>query len=525
VSLKNLTISLCLGVAGLTQVSANVPYSFPAHKDVSLNNYDNTGFSVGKEAFRFSTKSEITVGSTIMAHDRYQRIFNKVGNDYKYHTMIARLDRIEVLSLNKSDDNPYILVKVVSSVDRRLVGKEFYTQVEGLSEYEDYKDFDADVYMVQNIATEKLRVYQRVCKDNSCPPKMIFETDFVSGEKKGDDDFKKNTHVGNYRIFEWEKFYQDQGTGGHYPSWFDPSFPEAPSIEDSWSAWFDKDIMPWEFCETKDGKEKCSHKGMMRGAFGWFTALVEPHYGTGQWTHGTIGWAESSIENIYRAKGEDTLGALANIFSSLRSSGCSRVSNPSVAFLRHILPVGTPLIKIYALEAYQDQASMESNYEVGATSTWDFMLTKDGVRKTGLKATSAHRNYVERAGLNTFDNILEEGTYEFRTYPTVVQYQYKPRSSGEGYRRSKGCVEDTVDNYPNATQIADGRSVYDIDNEKDINKKQCNVYKIPSEAFQGRFYVDTGLVEGYDHPQAKGVIRGGFRSQKYPDFFALKNYK
>ena len=107
----------------------------------------------------------------------------------------------------------------------------------------------------------------------------------------------------------------------------------------------------------------------------------------------------------------------------------------------------------------------------------------------------------------------------------MVQYQYKPRSSGEGYRRSKGCVEDTVDNYPNATQIADGRAVYDIDNEKDINKKQCNVYKIPSEAFQGRFYVDTGLVEGYDHPQAKGVIRGGFRSEKYPDFFALKNYK
>lgn len=517
-------VAAALTLLTLVSAQAKKPYDFPIHKDVSQNNYNNTGFREGAQPLRFSSKSQITVGSTIMAHDRYHRIFKKVGNDYQYVTMIARLDRVKVLDLNGGDDNDYIKVEIESSVDRRLVGKEYYTRIVGLSEYEDYKNFDADVYMVQNIATEKLRVYQRICKDNSCPPKMIFETDFVSGEKKGDPDFKKNTHVGNYRIYEWEKFYQDRGWGGHYPSWFDPSFPAQPGPEDSWSAWFDDEVMPWEFCETVNGSEKCSKKGMMRGAFGWYTALVEPHYGTGQWTHGTIGWAESSIENIYRAKGEDTLGAIANLFTSLRSSGCSRVSNPSVAFLRHILPVGTPLIKIYALEAYQDQESMERNYRVGEKSDWEFILTKDGVREVGEKATNAHKNYVQRMGLDTPDNIIEEGTYEFNAFPSIVQYQYKPLKRGGYSRWRKGCVEDAVDNYAKPGQEIDDNSLYDIDSEDKINSRQCNVYKIPAEAFKGRFYVDTGLIEGYEHPKADGVITGGFRSQKWPSFFEAKNY-
>ena len=521
----NKTLALGFGVLMLSQAHATMPYSYPAHKNAASDNYNETGFTAGKDAFRFETKEQITVGTTIMAHDRYQRIYEKVGNEYKYITMIARLDRVEVLDLNTEDENEFIKVKVKSSVDTRQVGKTVYTRVRGLSEYEDYKNFDADVYMVQNIATEKLRVYQRVCKDNTCPPKMIFETDFVAGMKKGDPKFKKNTHVGNYRIFEWEKFYQDRGTGGHYPSWFDPTFPEQPGPDESWSKWFKSDIMPWEYCTTVDGEKKCSHKGMMRGAFGWYTALVEPHYGTGQWTHGTIGWAESSQKMIKRAKGEDFMGAIANIFTSLRSSGCSRVSNPSVAFLRHILPVGTPLIKIYALESYQDEVSMLNNYSVGETSQWDFVLTKDGVRKVGEAGTNAHRNYVELRDLDSEDNVLERGSYKFNIYPSVVQYQYKPRKNG-GYKITKGCVEDTVDNYyRNGDEEVDDRSKIDFGKVKKIRSRQCNVYRIPVDAFVGKFYVDTGLVDGYDHPKADGVIRGGFRSQKFPKFLNVHNYK
>lgn len=527
--MKTLTksVSIAALMALAPSVLASQPYSFPAHKDVSINNYDQTGFKAGKRPLRFSSKDQITVGTTIMANDRYQRVWKKSGDSYDYYSSIARLDRIKVIDLNTQDDNEYIKVEIESSADRRLVGKVLYTRIQGLSEYQDYKDNDADVYIVQNVATEKLRVYQRICKDMSCPPKMIFETDMVVGLKKNDDDFKYNTHVGSYRIFEWEKFYQDKGSGGHYPSWFDPSFPAQPTADDGWGSWFDSDVMPWEFCEGSGDSEKCSHKGMMRGAFGWYTALVEPHYGTGQWTHGTIGWGQSSADMISRAKGEDALGVIANMFTSLRSSGCSRLSNPAVAFLRHLVPVGTPLIKIYALESYQDQGSMERNYFQGQTSIWSYLLTKDGVRETHEAATTAHRNYVERAGLATFDNILEEGFFEFNVTPSVIQFQNKPKRSGDGYRRSMGCVEDTVDNYAKDGELVDRRDRTKVDpsTHKEIKSKQCNVYKVPVDAFKGRFYVDTGLVEGYDHPQAEGVIRGGFRSEKWPSFMNAGNYK
>lgn len=522
-ALKNALI-LGLGLLTVGQAQAGIPYSYPAHKDVSLNNYNDTGFAEGKLPHRFESKMELKIGQEIMVDDRYQSLYSTPDRS-SYKTSLARLDRIKVLDLNGDDSNKFIKVKVLSSSDRRLVGQELYTRIVGLSEYEDFKDFDADVYMVQNIATEKLRVYQRVCKDNSCPPKMIFETDFVAGMKKGDDDFKYNTHVGNYRIYEWVKFYQDKGSGGHYPSWYDPTFPAQPDKDDSWSKWFKDDVMPWEFCETnRDGEQKCSKKGMMRGAFGWYTALMEPHYGSGQWTHGTIGWANSSQDMIKRAKGEDTLGAIANIFTSLRSSGCSRVSNPSVAFLKHILPIGTPLIKVYALEAYQDQASMERNYKVGEKSTWEFMLTKDGVRKSNEEATSAHRNYVELRTDISAEDILEEGNYEFNVFPSIVQYQNKPSSRG-GYRRSKGCVEDTVDNYTFDGTVAEDNETIDVSEIDKIKSRECNVYKIPADAFVGKIYVDTGLIDGYDHPQAEGVIRGGFRSQKFPDFVKIESYK
>jgi hypothetical protein len=522
---------LGLGLMTLSQAQAGIPYSFPVHKDVSLNNYNDTGFAKGQLPHRFESKSELKVGQEVMVNDRYQSLYRQADRG-TYYSSLARLDRIKILDLNGDDSNKFLKVEVLSSSDRRLVGKEFYTRIVGLSEYEDFKNFDSDVYMVQNIATEKLRVYQRVCKDNSCPPKMIFETEFVAGEKKGDKRNKYNTHVGNYRIYEWVKFYQDKGSGGHYPSWYDPDFPEQPGPEESWSKWFKDDIMPWEYCETdSDGDQKCSYSGMMRGAFGWYTALMEPHYGSGQWTHGTIGWSESSQEMIRRAKGEDFFGSIANIFTSLRSSGCSRVSNPSVAFLKHILPVGTPLFKVYALEAYQDQESMERNYRVGEKSTWDFMLTKDGVRESNDEATSAHRNYVEmRTDINSPDNIIEEGTYEFNVFPSIVQYQYKPKNSG-GYRRSKGCVEDAVDNYNFEGESSEDRYYIGVSEIDKINKKECNVYKIPAETFQGKFYVDTGLIEGYKHPVYKNnddydvIIRGGFRSQFFPDYFQAASYK
>lgn len=533
-SLKKLTLSLCVGAAALGSAQARVPYTYPAHQDISQNNYDMSEINKGIMPKKFESKSEISVGQEIMVFDRYHGVYDSNGGRIGGMSM-ARLDRLQVVDLNGPDDKK-IKVKLLSGSDGRMVNKTYYVNVVGLSEYQDFKDFDADIYMIQNIATEKLRVYQRLCKDNSCPPKMIFETDFVSGMKKGDKNHSYNTHVGNYRVFEWIKFYQDYAK--HYPSWYDPNYPRTPGPNDSWSDWFDKDVMPGEHIECSEnsfGRETCDKAGSMRGAFGWYTALVEPHYGSGQWTHGTIGWGDSSKDMISRARGEDFLGSIASIFTSLRSSGCSRVANPDVAFLRHILPPGTPVIKIYAHEAYQDQNSVSRNYRNGSTPTWQYILTTDGVRAAGEEAVSADRNYVEENNILTNGNVITSGYNTIKSYPSVVQIQYVLEKDNEGREKKKlECVEDNVDNTPKMGQRAPRNSmVFEPIGEKIggflgkavTNRNRCDVYKIDNKTMKGKYYVDTGLLDGYSHPVGNPEVkRGGFRSQDFPDFVLFSNY-
>lgn len=511
--LKTLLLSLTL-----TQVMAAKPYSLPQVKDISVNNFNEVSFNEGSAYKMINNKSDVSIDEIIMVKDRYQTTYTQDENGKLVKgRSLGRLDRIQILDNTDAVPAGKLKVKVIQSADYIMKNKIVLVNLQGLSHYEDFRDIDADIYMVQNIATEKLRVYQRVCKDNSCPPKIILETDFVAGMKKGDPDFTKNTRVGNFRIVEWHKFYQDRN-GGHYPSWFDPSSPAVPDPEESWSKWFKKDVMPWESCHTDEkGKSHCSAKGMMRGAFGWYTALVEPN-ANDQWTHGTIGWGDSSVENIKRAKGEDILGKLASTFTSLRSSGCSRVSNKTIAFLRHLLPVGTPVIKIYALEKYQDEASMKQTYEKDKKYTWEYALTKDGVRGINDAATSAHKNFVSSRTDIGEDEILEEGVYEFTNYPKVVQVKNA---------RSGMCKESDEDILITSELERTDKKQVLISEMKNLREKECNLYKIPSEKFQGVFYVDTGLVDGYKHPEAAdhGVLKGGFKSQFLPEFMDVKKYK
>ncbi len=499
--MKNSHIKSLLILISMSQVLA-APYSMPEVRDISENNFNNTGFARAADHVEFTSKSDVSVGEKIMVYDRYQATYTIEDGKLVRGRSLGRLDRLTVV--DNSDETPSgkILVKVNYSKDRYMTNKTVLVNLDGLSVYDDHKEFDADVFVVQNIATEKLRVYQRVCKDNSCPPKIILETDFVAGFKKGDDNFSYRTRVGSYRVFEWHKFYQDKN-GGHYPSWYDPSFPSVPDQDESWSKWFKDDVMPWK----SDGS-------MMRGAFGWYTALVEPNSNE-QWTHGTIGWGESSEKNIRTAKGESFGGVLASFFTSLRSSGCSRVSNKAIAFLRHMLPIGTPILKVYALEKYQDEDSMKKTYDKDAKFTWDYALTTDGVRATNKGATSAHKNFVESRGLRS-DEILEEGTFEFSNYPHVVQ----PRGG-----KSTQCDESDSDKL--ILSEADRKSKKDvlISDVRKIKDKECNLYKIPADAFKGVFYVDTGLFDGYDHPKAEGIIKGGFNSEFLPKYVEIKSYK
>lgn len=298
-------------------------------------------------------------------------------------------------------------------------------------------------FIIQNIATEKMRVYEKMCDDGRCAHKMIFETDIVVGDVD-----KDKTVAGYYHITSWHKFYQDGA--GSYPSWYDPNYPPMPSPNEGVSAW----------------AENLPYKGAsVRGAFGWYTAKVGPnsHY---QWTHGTIGWGENKQEFI-----EATRGWWANLFLDPRSAGCSRTDNESIAYLRHLVDVGTPLIKVYVKEAYADPTLR--NYS-DRKDEWQYVLTKNGVRVDGQKAD---RQEVLNAGTPRH-RWLEEGVFKVDRYPTA-----KPFLSG-----SMGAKAST----------------------------NGNVYSLKHKHMKGVLLIDEGRLVGYKKPAKIG--RGGYSNQQAPAF-------
>lgn len=303
-------------------------------------------------------------------------------------------------------------------------------------------------FIIQNVASERMRVYQRMCDTGVCSHKMVLEAEIAVGEK--DRDENTMTVLGNFAITKWFKFYRD---GGHqYPSWYDPSYPAMPKPGSSVFAWRSKKVMP-------DGQ------GSARGAFGWYTAHVGPN-SYSQWTHGTVGWGSDKKKFI-----KQTRGFWANAFGDPRSHGCSRTDNESIAYLRHLVGVGTPLVKIYAVEAYGD--STLSAYPQEAVN-WNYILTKNGVRVDGEKAD---REEVLARGTDP-SRWLEEGTYTADIRPSARKF--KGGSSGA----SSG--------------------------------KNANVYGLKDGQMHGVFLVDEGRVVNYSHPSSLKV--GGYPSRDLPNF-------
>lgn len=369
---------------------------------------------------------------------------------------LFRNDRVRVLENKDTFSGNYIKVEIISSRTRDFGrGKVGYLSLKYLVEDKiDHQSFDGKYFMVQNVATERLRVYERVCADNSCPHKMILEKEVAMGE----DTEGERTMVGSYRITDWRKFYQDGK--GLYPSWYDPNYPSIPSPDDGVMSWFkDKHLPPGD--------------GQMRGAFGWYTALVGPnHYG--QWTHGTIGWGENKDEFISRTK-----KFFSNLVMSPRSHGCTRVDNETIAYLRQILPIGTPVIKVYAKEKLLDP--QRRGYSQ-SKPTWDYVLTKRGVRRDGQKADRAE----VLASDITNDEIIEEGTYSINQWPEVIEYREYSLFSFMRKIGDKG-----------------------------------NLYNVDPEDMKGVFYIDAGFLENYAHPGDLPV--GGYRNEVTPRFMDARN--
>jgi hypothetical protein len=358
-------------------------------------------------------------------------------------------DQVRVVNSSQNFEGDFVQVEIVSAKNIINSSAQYFISFRYIDTmFRDLRAFTGTYFMIQNIATEKLRVYERVCADYSCPHRLILETNVVMGE----DSPGERTNVGSFRISEWRKFYQDHAA--KYPSWYDPSYPAIPGPGSKFTDWFKKRHMP-------------PGPGEMRGAFGWYTALVEPNH-AGQWTHGTIGWGADKQDFIDKTK-----KLIPNLVTSPRSHGCTRTDNETIAYLREILPVGTPVVKVYAIEELGDR-SLRGYTQI--PMVWDYILTTRGVRVDGQKAGARE---VLASGVSPHE-ILDRGMYYINRWPSVVEFK-----DGIGrFRRKLG--------------------------------QKGNLYGVDGQSMRGVYYVDQGLLQDYAHPPELGV--GGYTDEVIPTF-------
>lgn len=406
--------------------------------------------------------------------------------------LLSLNDKVKVINPSTILNEKYVEIVIVRTVNKIPVAEKFYVNKEYLSaKYVDYKEFAGKHFVVVNVATETLRLYERVCLDNSCPNKMLMETEVVVGEdvdhpkeEKG----KGRSILGSYRVTGWAKFYQD--AEGHYPAWYRDGYPATPSADAKWSEWLSKKVMP----EDLEGKKH----GSMRGAFGWFAAFVAPEP-YGQWTHGTLGWGSDKDSFIKRVK-----KPLINVVSDPRSSGCTRNNNEAIAFLRQMIDIGAPIVKIYAVEKIMDPTM--SNYP-DQTQDWNYVMTKtknhevdrEAVLKT-LKLSSADLDAfweAKKAGgelildpKSPLNQIIEVGTYTKDTHPDITEFT--PGEKLGKFKRKIGA--------------------------------KGNVYGVKSTAMHGAFYVDSGMLEAYAHPDEILEV-SGFADESTPPWMKVENLK
>ncbi len=386
----------------------------------------------------------------------------------------------------------FVEIKILNPSPSILPSDKYYVVQEFISSKpQDYKEFKGKYFVVVNVASETLRLYERQCTDNRCANKMVMETEVVVGEDKDHpiaEKGKGRSILGSYRVTGWSKFYQD--SEGHYPAWYKEGYPMPPAIGDNdWRDWFKNKYMP----VGPDGKEH----GTMRGAFGWYAAFVAPN-AYGQWTHGTLGWGEDKDEYIKKTK-----KFMINVVSDPRSSGCTRNNNEAIAYLRQIVETGTPIIKIYAKEALLDPALQ--NYPSNPRR-WNYIMTKvagqradraEVLKALGLTDTevSAYWNAFRAGGAGVIDpssklnQILEVGTYDLDNEPTVIPFTERKKILGKW--RATG--------------------------------RNGNVYGLKNEEMSsGVFYVDSGLLSGYTHPKAVLEV-SGFMDEVTPTWMNINN--
>jgi hypothetical protein len=401
-------------------------------------------------------------------------------------------DKVKIINPTVIYGHNFVEIRIVLTYDPIVKSEKYFVSADFLAaKVLDYKEFLGKYFVVVNVATETLRIYERICADNSCPHKMIMETEVVVGEDTDhpkEEPGKGRSILGSYRITGWSKFYQD--TEAHYPAWYNESYPATPKPDASWSAWFSQSVMP----RNKWGE---SH-GSMRGAFGWYTAFVAPEP-FGQWLHGTLGWGSDKDKFIKKVKEK-----LINFFADPRSSGCTRNNNEAIAFLRNIVDVGTPIIKIYAKEevldpTLKDYPGQKEEWQYVLTTNKNHAIDREEVLKS-LAITSQDLDAfweAKRGGgklildpKNPLSQIIEVGTYDIDVHPDTIAYT--PGEKLSSFSRKLG--------------------------------QTGNIYGIKEKEMHGVFYIDAGMLEGYAHPNSVLEV-SGFADEVTPSWMKHSNLK
>ncbi len=422
---------LLITATTLAVTSLNLHPAFAQTSHAGAVSSSKMGLKVNAQAFVIADKLNLRSHATLTAE-------SIIGS-------LSRNDQVQILSLLDAK-SPLVKIKVLKSNSAKVSSSsELYVSAEFLSSSPaaSVTSSDKSKYIViQNVATERTRIYERCTSAPGCANRLVMETEMVVGR-----DTKKGnylTRVGRYKITEWVKFYQDNAD--NYPSWYDPNYPATPKPGSSGSAWMSKKNMP-------DGK------GNMRGAFGWYAGLIAPNADY-QWIHGTIGWGSDGTKFI-----EMTRNTLLNMFANPRSAGCTRLENRAVAYTRDLIPVGTEIVRVYAREGFRDGTRARYQNQI-QPKTWEYILTKEGVRKSG--AATSEKNAVLARGV-TPDLILEQGSY-------------------------------SVDQYPNAVPLKE-----DAGWQSRVKGKSGNTYDVKDDAFRGYYLVDDGTFIDYEHPEGVEV--------------------
>ncbi|AHZ86145.1 hypothetical protein predicted by Glimmer/Critica [Bdellovibrio bacteriovorus HD100] len=452
--------------ASLVGVAAAVLMSVLAGSPVSAQVADASAQVVSKSQLIVGKRYYISVDTLNVRSSNSTTANNVIGK-------LSKNDVVEVYDV-LNEATPLVQVKIIKSTTvSPYISSDFFVSKDYLSERELTLP-TSRYFVVQNIATEKTRIYERCTATPGCAHKMVMETDMVVGrpeEGDGQDDNAYKTWVGHSRISEWVKFYQDGKA--FYPRWYTPgqNIKDIPDpVTDSMSLYMG--ARKWL---RKNEQGKTSNYG----AFGWYAAKLTPAGENGgvnyQWIHGTMGWGKDGSKPI-----EITRMKMINFFSNPGSHGCTRLENQAVAYMRHLLGPGTDIYRVYAREASREAAPFSRYRDSQRPLPWEWMLLTNGAAQSnGLTADAAT---IRAQGISAVPgvNLIERGVYQVDRYPTVMPLNYS-KSAASGLSGDR----------------------YEID--KNLKKGQ-------GSNFRGYFLVDEGRFVSYSHPNYNatgGAIRVG----------------